>query len=149
MDGLTKAEHDLREAVKSSPTRILSVDLDGCLAEYNGWKGYTVIGKPRPHVAKMVRQEHAAGTRIIIHTARVTNKSNTILPEALEALRVWLKKYRVPYHEIWLGTGKPYASLYLDDKAHNIDCRECTERWLGQRTSVNERKGFNGKEESR
>jgi len=142
---LAKAERELRRAIAAAPRRILCVDLDGCLAEYTSWCGYTCIGFPRPSVKALVLEEHKAGSYIIIHTARVTSKANTIIPEALAAVREWLVAMEIPYDEIWTGTGKPYASLYLDDKAHNIDCTECNERWLRRRNSVNERNGINGK----
>ena len=140
---LEQAERELRESIAAAPRRILCVDLDGCLAEYDHWRGYLQIGKPRKHVVDLVRAEYKDGAFIIIHTVRVTSKSHTVIPRALAALEKWLSANRIPYNEIWLGTGKPYASLYLDDKAHNIDCMECTKRWYSRRISVNERKRIN------
>lgn len=49
----------------------IGVDLDGTLAEYNGWKGPEFIGKPIPAMVKKVKQKLAEGVQVRIMTARV------------------------------------------------------------------------------
>lgn len=94
------------------------MDLDGTLAGQEfGWRGFDFIGEPIMSVVEAVRAEHAAGSRIILHTCRVTTLDNRIMPESLDVIRVWLKKHGVPVDEIWMGTGKPWASEYWDDRA--------------------------------
>jgi hypothetical protein len=97
--------------------RILAVDFDGTISDYNGWRGYLHAGKPVGSVVKALRKEAKNGSWIIVHTCRVTAMDGQIVPEAVEFLRSWLKKNRVPFNEIWMGTGKPYACEYWDDRA--------------------------------
>lgn len=137
---LIEAEKELRSKAGTTPGLILCVDLDGTLAEYDGWKGFLHIGNPRPSVVDVVREEYARGSRIIIHTARVTTISNKIIPQVLEAVRLWLIENKIEAHEIWAGTGKPYADHYLDDHAVNIDCPSCNERFDAKRKNANKRK---------
>lgn len=115
-----KAEQALFDEIanrENTPQRIIAVDVDGTLAAYQGWKGYTHVGLPIAKVVQEVRDEHASGSYILIHTARITSMDGRIMPEALEALRSWLHLHQIPYHEIWTGVGKPYANEYWDDKA--------------------------------
>lgn len=50
------------------------VDLDGTLAEYHGWKGKDVIGKPVPEMVSRVKKWLADGEVVKIMTARVARK---------------------------------------------------------------------------
>jgi hypothetical protein len=49
----------------------LGVDLDGCLAHYDGWRGRDVIGAPVPELVRAVKNTLATGLRVKIFTARV------------------------------------------------------------------------------
>lgn len=49
----------------------IGVDLDGCLAEYHGWKGAGHIGKPVPKMVERVKRWLAEGQEVRIFTARV------------------------------------------------------------------------------
>jgi hypothetical protein len=112
-----KALFDLIADRDRKQQRVVAVDVDGTLTLYQGWKGYTHVGMLNTKVADEVRAEHAAGSYIIIHTCRITALDGQIIPEAVDALRSWLNLHQVPFHEIWMGTGKPYATEYWDDKA--------------------------------
>lgn len=136
---LIEAEKELRDRVGKTPGWVVGVDLDGTLAEYDGWKGFLHIGKPRSAVVDVVREEFARGSRIIIHTARVTTISNKIIPQVLEAVRLWLIENSIPFTEIWAGTGKPFCDFYLDDHAVNIDCQSCNERFDVKRNNATRR----------
>jgi hypothetical protein len=46
------------------------VDLDGTLAEYDGWKGPTHVGKPIPKMVERVKAWLAEGREVRIFTAR-------------------------------------------------------------------------------
>lgn len=142
---LAKAEAELRRSVAEAPRRIVAVDLDGTLAGYDKWRGYTKIGKPNPDIIKLVRTEKREGAYILIHTARTTTVTNKVIPKVVVELERWLDENDVPYDEIWLGTGKPYASVYIDDKAMNVACGDCRIRYHRERKSTNERLGINGK----
>lgn len=50
----------------------IGVDLDGTLAEYNGWVGETEIGKPIPLMVARVKKWLSEGKTVKIFTARVT-----------------------------------------------------------------------------
>lgn len=49
----------------------IGVDLDGCLAQYDGWKGIEVIGDPVPEMLERVLQWLDEGQPVKIVTARV------------------------------------------------------------------------------
>ncbi len=49
----------------------IGVDLDGTLAEYNGWQGHNHIGKPIPRMVERVLDWCNAGKDVRIFTARV------------------------------------------------------------------------------
>jgi hypothetical protein len=50
-------------------------DLDGTLAEYDGWRGIIYIGKPIAPMVKLIRQMHDEGKVVKIMTARVAPKA--------------------------------------------------------------------------
>ena len=54
----------------------IGVDLDGTLAEYNGWKGPHHIGSPIPEMLPRVREWLALGRDVRIFTARVAFEAN-------------------------------------------------------------------------
>ena len=100
-----------------SRPRTIAVDVDGCLSEYTGWQGFFHLGPPIAPVVEAVCKEKANGTRIVIHTCRVTTFDNKVHFEAVKFLECWLRGNGIPYDEIWLGVGKPSAEEYWDDKA--------------------------------
>ena len=95
----------------------IAVDLDGCLAEMGEWRGYQYIGPPIMSVVKDIRRAKRRGAKIILHTCRISTIDNKIYPDSLDTIRKWLKDNDVPVDEIWMGTGKPAAQEYWDDKA--------------------------------
>lgn len=114
----------IAKALKNRPYT-LAVDMDGTLAVQGEWKGYGSIGAPIMSVIKDLRRAKRKGTYIVIHSCRVTTLDNKINPDSLDVMRKWLKDNDVPYDEIWTATGKPYADIYLDDKAANPGCPHC------------------------
>jgi adenylylsulfate kinase len=100
------------ESETRSEQRSIAVDLDGVIANYDGWQGRDIIGRPRKDVAVALRTLKAEGWKIIVHTTRC---ALDIVP--------YLLKADIPFDEInhnsdkpTLGT-KPYASVYWDDRA--------------------------------
>lgn len=113
--------------------RVVAVDLDGTLAgDSAGWKGFHHIGKPNPKVVAWVRMEKKRGSRVVLFTCRITTLDNKIMPLSLDTIRKWLKKHKIPCDEIWMGTGKPWATRYIDDKAVNPFCVECVTRYTSE-----------------
>lgn len=91
------------------------VDLDGTLAEYKGWKGATVIGKPVPEMLNRVKDWLAKGQNVKIFTARVNPKSRDA-----EAARLAIKEWCVTYldQELEITHEKDYDMIELwDDRA--------------------------------
>lgn len=110
------------------PERILAVDLDGTLAEFDHWRGYTHIGKSIKKTASLVRKAKKEGAYIIIFTCRTTTADNEPYLLSLNVVSEWLEKNKIPFDKIWTGAGKPFANLYIDDSALNINCKECLKR---------------------
>ena len=51
----------------------IGVDLDGTLAQYDGWKGTEHIGEPIPLMVQRVKDWLEAGHEVRIFTARVSH----------------------------------------------------------------------------
>lgn len=101
---------DHREACRAAT---IAIDLDGTLAQYDGWRGPLVIGNPIPGATHFVRALREQGWRIVIHSARFA-----IGPEAAEAVENWLARWGFgPGIELHVGPGKPVAAAYVDDRA--------------------------------
>lgn len=80
----------------------------------------------REDVAARLREYHAAGFEIVIHTARNmrTHKGNVgkINIHTLPIIIAWLDRHDIPYDEIVVG--KPWCGtegFYVDDKAVRPD----------------------------
>jgi len=105
-----------RQAVTESTVHIptVAIDLDGTLAEYEGWKGENHIGDPRPGAVEGMQIIKKTGAKILIWTTRGNTK----------AVADWLKKHSIPYDHINHNPDQPdgasdkvIADVYLDDKA--------------------------------
>lgn len=79
--------------------------------------------KPIPPVIAKAREAHEKGWRIVLHTARGMGRSNgqieLVADEVIEEISSFCAKWNVPYDEIIVG--KPWAALYVDDKAIRPD----------------------------
>lgn len=93
----------------------IAIDFDGVIAEYEGWKGIGVFGKPIAGVKKALEKFKAAGNIIIIHTTR----------GEVEAIKKYMALWEIPYDYInfnpnqapHMNQGKPIADVYIDDRA--------------------------------
>lgn len=99
----------------------VAVNLDGVLAQYDGWKGVDHIGDPIPGA-----QEFVAALRemyfVTIHTTRLnptagSDKKGYSVSELMGKVRAWLDQHGFEYDRIFAGTGKPLAVAYIDDRA--------------------------------
>ena len=99
--------------------RVIAVDFDGVIAEYDHWRGITHFGKPIKKTIDELQAEKAIGTYIIIHSTRTNPAVNSgyTVENLVEILKGWFEKNNVPYDEIWAGIGKPIADEYWDDRA--------------------------------
>ena len=95
-----------------SSARIIAVDFDGVIANYEGW-GNGTPGPPRLDTVKALRILREEGWRIIVHSCR----DESILAN-------YLSHHEIPFDEINPGSkyaglrGKPAANVYWDDRAH-------------------------------
>lgn len=100
----------------------IAVDLDGVLAEYEGWAGVDSFGDALPGAREFLDSLRELG-RVVIHTTRTSPDSNQGFRRDSLAARVrrWLEANDLAFDEIWTGRGKPIASAYVDDRA--VSCR--------------------------
>ena len=103
------------------------VDLDGVLAEYDGWEGIEEIGKPLPG-AKEFADDLAKVADIVIFSSRCSSEPgsrgaiSTLTPgQARIHIVDWLEKNEIPYADVFMGEGKPRVAAFIDDRA--INCR--------------------------
>ena len=77
------------------------------------------FGTPIKGAKKALINLRRKGYKIIIHTCRVNPVLNNSysLDELYMKVKKILTKNEIPYDEIWLGTGKPLADYYIDDRA--------------------------------
>jgi len=114
--------------------KIVAVDLDGTIFEYNGWKGHNHFGKPivsrswgevldikdadgqykRMHPSEALREFKKRGWVVVIWTTRVDK----------ERIAEELRKHSIPFDYInehpWQPpdtSNKLFADLYIDDRA--------------------------------
>lgn len=79
----------------------IGVDLDGTLAEYDGWHGESHIGKPIPLMVERVRRWISDGKDVRIFTARAYNPWEVGLihnepmtkREAIKVIEDWCKEH--------------------------------------------------------
>jgi hypothetical protein len=75
----------------------IGVDLDGTLAEYDGWQGPAHIGKPIPRMAERVKQWLAEGKHVKIFTARVysdgTPERDQEVLDSVGAINRWCREH--------------------------------------------------------
>lgn len=103
--------------------KTVCVDLDGVLAQYDGWKGVEHIGDPIPGAREFLSALKALPAKVVIHTTRTNTMSNQGVPgtKLLFLVEEWLKKHDMPHDTVATAEGKPLAVAYVDDRA--VVCR--------------------------
>jgi hypothetical protein len=103
------------------------MDLDGVLAQYDGWKGLDKIGSPIEGALKFARSI-AEFADIIVFTSRCsTDTRERDSPSGLTPgqLRIrvieWLEQHKFPFTDVYVGQGKPAVDAFIDDRA--VPCR--------------------------
>lgn len=94
--------------------KVLAIDMDGTLLQYDGWKGDAHYGDPNPGMKQMLEEIRKAGWLIVIWTTRGGDG----------AIRNHLAKHQIPFDYINKNPGGPpssspklFADVYLDDRA--------------------------------
>lgn len=91
----------------------IGVDLDGTLAEYDGWQGEEYIGKPVPEMHKRVLEWINQGVKVKIFTARACNQT------AIPHIKKWLVQHGLGDLEV--TNVKDYGMIELwDDRAITV-----------------------------
>ncbi len=111
----------VRAAARRIADRTVCVDVDDTICFTPGFE-YASSVPNEPVVAKL-RELHAAGWRIVLHTARGQGRSGgrieTVADVVYAEVEEFCTRFHVPYDEIVVG--KPFARWYVDDKALRPD----------------------------
>jgi hydroxymethylpyrimidine pyrophosphatase-like HAD family hydrolase len=97
---------------QSGSRRTIAVDFDGVIADYDGWKGSGILGRPRADVKVALAKLQAEGWKIVIHTTR-----------GQEEIRNYMAQHGIAFDEINCNSDyktqgpKPVADVYWDDRA--------------------------------
>ena len=101
----------------------MCLDLDGVLAQYNGWEGLDKIGPPIPGALDFA-WALAQIADIVIFTSRCSldaggeTPTTRLSPRQLRIKVIeWLEKYKFPYADVYAGQGKARAAAFIDDRA--------------------------------
>lgn len=100
---MTKNKHD--------KGKVIAVDLDGCLAQYDQWKGYDVIGEPIEPMMALVKKWTKEGKIVKIFTARIHNHA-----KAKRYVEEWLEKHGMGGLEV-TNIKEAGMSEFWDDRA--------------------------------
>lgn len=107
---------------------IVALDFDGVLAFYDGWKGPLNFGQANPEGIKLADALNEAGFKIIVYTCRnniTMNMRNGVSNIEIEtALIEWLVDHDLGYCELYIDAGKPFANVYVDDRAVGFPANE-------------------------
>jgi len=108
-------------------TKSICIDVDGVLAQYDGWKGVDVIGDPYEGAVGFVNYLYEY-FKVIIHTTRANPEVNKLFTkeELEQKIALWLDKWGFKYDEI---QGKPIAVGYVDDKAIHCNPLRNSKAW--------------------
>jgi len=102
---------EFRKFVRSNPQTV-TIDFDGVLTKYRGWKGYQELGEPNEDVLDLVRELMEAKWTVIVSTTRGCLEVND-----------WLAKNFIKVSYINMNPdlltqnpGKPASHIYIDDR---------------------------------
>lgn len=122
-------------AIKKPPRRHrarVCMDLDGVLAQYDGWQGHDRIGPPIEGALEFARSI-AEFAEIIIFTSRCSTEPRenheTVSRLTPGQIRIhvieWLERHGFPFSDVYIGQGKPAADAFIDDRA--VPCQPQTD----------------------
>lgn len=101
----------------------ICIDIDGTICQVRQpQQNYSEV-KPIQGAAEKIKQLKEEGHYIILCTARhmktcESNQGMVIARQGLTLLE-WLKEHKFIYDELWFG--KPYAHVYIDDRAYKFE----------------------------
>ena len=97
--------------------RIIAVDLDGTLAQYDGWKGIDHIGPVIPEVANAMEQAQAEGAEVHLFTSRVSDPEDAA--EAHQVISKWAEANHFNFASITAVKHKFFTEFW-DDRAIQV-----------------------------
>ncbi len=118
---------------KANLKRTIAIDLDGVLAQYDGWQGEgTPIGEVIEGAKEFVQQLLDKDYDVLVYTARIRGTDRTATAFQVCA---WIRMHMPEGVRCWTEVGKPIAIAYVDDRA--VVCvpqasKTAFERALGQ-----------------
>lgn len=102
-----------------SKGKVAAIDFDGVIHFYgNGWQGGQIYDKVVPGAKEGIQSLKDAGFRIMIYTTRTNpmyRKKGEL--EQYPQLIEYLDKNGIVYDQVYVGSGKPMADVYVDDRA--------------------------------
>jgi len=94
--------------------KVIAVDLDGVILEFDEWKGHRHFGKPVPGVRDALKKLKEMGFVIVVWTTR----------DNIEDIARVLREHKIPFDYINENPFQPpdcsnkiYADVYVDDRA--------------------------------
>lgn len=106
---------------KVTTQKIVAIDLDGTLAQYDGWIGPEHIGVPIQNVVALCHALNTKGIKVILYTCRnnmtMNDKYKINTYEVRDRIRDWLDVWGLSFITLSLDYGKPFAHVYFDDRA--------------------------------
>ena len=110
---------------QAASIKTIVFDVDGVIASKDHGGDYS-RAKPLQHGIECVNSAYSRGYKVVLNTARYGDRENGCLARQYNRgfiqLSDWLEKYKVKYHELWMG--KPAGILYVDDKAVRINSND-------------------------
>ena len=97
--------------------RIIAVDLDGTLAQYDGWKGIGHIGCVIPEVANAMERAQSEGAEVHLFTARVSDPDDAA--EAHAVISKWAEANHFNFASITAVKHKFFTEFW-DDRAIQV-----------------------------
>lgn len=126
----------------------IGVDLDGTLAEYNGWQGIDHIGKPIPKMVNRVKKWLSEGVQVKIFTARLHAHGTQLIGDHSSTINE-INNLRYQYNES-VKNKQPDSTLLERvsslEKSMRVDIITPIQDWceehIGVRLEVTDRKDF-------
>ena len=107
-------EDKMLKEILDSAVPWIGVDLDGTLAEYNGWVSQGHIGKPIWRMVNIVKRILERNIRVKIFTARAG------FPKMEKPIQTWLEKAGLP-SDLEVTNVKDHACIMIiDDRAVQV-----------------------------
>jgi hypothetical protein len=109
----------------------LALDLDGTVAQYDGWQGPYHIGAPIPKMVERVKIYLSQGYTFKIFTARVSEKDDEIRALIIKKIQEWCLEHLG--QELEVTNIKDYDMTELwDDRAVQVE--QNTGHFVGKST---------------